>query len=333
MTYGIVSARKIQLGLEDSSAGSNTAATAIWRGPGAQIDDGLTIVSPNENVGLYTDTDRTYIPFKMATLDFPETAATYEQMLYLLSAGVKNVTTGTSDGTGTGEIFSYPVSSSAPNTTSTYTIEAGDNIVAAYMAYSFPLSFELTWAPKQALMVSSKWVGRQKVAQAFTALTLTNFPVEEILAPTIYIDSTSVGDTQLAGTLIGYKLTYNTGLFPLATGDGELYFHTVVMKKPSCVLSLTYEHDTALATEYAAYVAQTTRLVRIKHIGSALTVGSGLYANKTFKIDLAGRYTAFPPFTDQDGDNIVTAEITAGWNAAASLFVTFTDVCTLASVQ
>jgi hypothetical protein len=333
MAYGTVPQRLIQFGLEDSSAGSATAATAIWRGPGAQIDDGLVIVNPNENVGLIVDTDRTYVPFKMATLDFPECAATYEQMLYLLAAGVKNVTTGTSDGTGTGEIFDYPVSSTGANVCSTFTIEAGDNYAAAEMEYAFPLSFELTWAPKQALMVSSKWVGRQKTATSFTTLSLASFPVEEILAPKIYIDSTSVGDTLLSGTLIGYKLSYVTGLYPLATGDGQLYFNTKVPKKPTAVLSLTYEHATGMATEYAAYLAQTTRLVRILHEGSALTIGSGVYAKKTFRIDLAGRYTQFPPFTDQDGDNIVTCEITAGWNAAASLFCRFTDVCTLAAIQ
>ena len=98
----------------------------------------------------------------------------------------------------------------------------------------------------------------------------------------------------------------------------------------SAVLRMSFEHDANAAAEYAKFVAQTTRLVRIKHEGSALT--GSTYSKKPFMIDFAGRYTAFPPFEAQDGDDIVNVELQAGYNTTADLFCRFLLVNALAAV-
>lgn len=333
MAYGIENMRRIQLGLEVSSvAGGAVAATARWRGPGAQIDSGKVFSHPVEHVGLLVDTDRAYMPFQMATLDFPETPATYEQLPYILAAGVKYVVTGATD-TGvssTGLIYAYPVDETGGDTTATYTLEAGDNNAAAEMEYSFPTEFTLTWAAKEALMLTSKWVGRQRSNATFTVIAALP-TVEEILAPSIYVHATTIGSGQILGTLIGYELNYQTGIVPLPTADGNTYFYTAVKKKPTFTLRLTYEHDANATAEYAAFVAGTNRLVRIKHLGSAVAAG-GVWATKALQMDFSAKYTNFPPFDAQDGDNVITCELVGGYNATADLFASFTVVNLLASL-
>lgn len=335
MAYGTVPQRKIQIG-QESSAGGAVAATKIWRGPGVQIDPGLVVVRPSENVGLLVDTDRSYVPSKLATLDFPETEATYENVLYPLNAGVKAVLTGVADGSGTGKIYDFPVSEvGGVNAVKTFTLEAGDNNSVSEIEYAFCSEFTLTWAAKEALKLSSKWVGRQRTVSAFTSLTFATAALaeEEILAPKIFVDDSTIGSGQIQGSLIGYQATYTTGIIPLFTADGSPMFYGIKYTKPTLNLKMTYEHDANATTEYAKFVAQTTRRIRIQHQGSALTIGNGAYAVKTFLLDLAGRYTSFPPYGEQDGDNVITCEVQAGYiSASVALFARFCVVNLLAAV-
>lgn len=332
MAYGTVTQRRIQLGSE-STAGTAVAATARWRGPASQIDAGLDVRKPEENVGLLVDTERNYIPSVLAMLDFPECEATYEQLPYLFEAAIKKIGTGAADGTGTGKIYSYGYDETAGQTLQFYTIEAGDNNQAHEMEYSFPTEISLKWAARDGLRVSSKWSGRQRTATTFTG-SLALPTVEEILAPKIYVDDAggTIGTTQLTGTLVGYELKIATGLVPVFTGEGLTTFTAVKQTKPAITLRMTYEHDANATAEYAKLTAKTTRLVRILHEGSALTQGTGAYAKKTCRFDIAGRYFSFSPYEDQDGDNQITVELQAGYNTAADLFFAATIVNTLTAL-
>lgn len=334
MAYGITNMRRIQFGQENPAApGTPVVATARWRGPGAQIDSGKVVVRPPENVGLLFDTDRAYIPSQLATLDIPETEATFEQILYMLNGGVKGIVTGVADGTGSGKIYDFTWDEAGTNVIQPFTIEAGDNNAAAEMEYAVCTEFTLTWAAREGLKVASKWAGRQRTATTFTSIAALP-TVEEILTPTIAIDTVAgtIGGTVITGTLLGYELTVQTGVQPLFTGEGQTYFGTVKYVKPSGVLRLTYEHDANASAEYAAFIAKTPRCVRILHLGTALSQGSGAYAAKRFMVDMCGVYTSFPPFEDQDGDNIITCELGAAYNATEDLFMRFLDVCALAAV-
>lgn len=338
MAYGVVSMRKIQLGQESDSAGTSVpgtpvAATAIWRGPGAQIDSGKVIAHPSENVGVLFDTDRVYTPTQLATIDFPQTEATYEQILYPLTAGIKDVMSGSSDSSGTGKIYSFTWDEAGTNVVKSYTIEAGDNNAVSEMEYSVCTEFTLTWAAQQGLMVASKWIGRQRTTGVSFTGSLSLPTVEEILTPKIYIDAVAgtIGGTPITGTLIGYELAVTTGIQPIFSADGNIYFASIKYVKPTVTLRLTYEHDSNASTEYAAFVAGTPRCVRILHEGSALQT-PGDYSKKTFLVDMVGTYSSFPPYTDQDGDNIITAELMAGYDATEDLFARFLVVNNLTVV-
>jgi hypothetical protein len=285
-------------------------------------------VRPKENVAYLVPTNRSYIPFKMAALDFPETEATYERLPYMFVAGVNRVISGSAvSSSASGYEYDYVVSPTGGNTLGVYTIEAGDNNAVHEMEYSFPTQISMKWAAKDALKVSSKWNGRQRTATTFTSINLVT--VEEILVPKIYIHDTTLGSGQIQGTLIGYELTYDTGIFPLATGDGELFYHTLIQKEPALTLRLTYEHDANATAEYLKAEAQTDRMVRILHEGSSIGAG-GTFSKKTYRFDMCGKYTAFPPYGETDGDNTITAELKAGYNG--TLFAEFLVVNLLSAL-
>jgi len=329
MGYGIVNRRKIQFGQEAATApGTPVAATVMWRGPAEQMDGGETVVYPDENVGYLVDLDRSYISSKLASVPFPDTEATYEQILYPLNGAIKAVTSGVRDGTtGSGYLYDFEVSETGANTIQPFTIEAGDNTDCSDMEYSFCQSFTLTWAEQTGLKISQTWQGRQRT-KGQTFATLTPPAVEEILAPTIFIDDGggTIGSTQLTGTVIGYSLVYDSGIKGQHAANGELYFEFIKYRKPTCTLTITFEHNASAVTERAAYDDRTTRLIRIKHEGSAISQGDGAYAAKTLLVDICGTYSEFPPYDDTDQDNTITASLRAGYNATDDLYLRILDV-------
>ena len=122
---GIKPLRKIQMGKETTS-GTAVAATALWRGKGT-MEDQREVVFVEEDVGYISGLDRTNTPKYLAAIEFEEIPATFEQLPYILAAGVKNVITGATDGAGTDKIYTYTFPTTSKNTITTFTIEGGDD--------------------------------------------------------------------------------------------------------------------------------------------------------------------------------------------------------------
>ncbi len=335
MAYGTENQRQILMAQEVTPGLAVTTATARWQGPANFIDAGWVVdhVGARDNVGLRVGTTRMNFPYQLPALAFPEAPATFEQIHYLHECGVKKVQTAAADGAGSGKIYDYPVDEVTADTTLTMSLQAGDNNAAHIMEYAFPIDWTETWAAKGSLMVSSNWVGRQKNACTFTSLAQTvSVPVEIMNSHLIYIHDTTIGSGGILGTIIGYQFKFNTGIFPNTSASGNNYFYNTIPKTPSFTLSITYEHDSNCSAEYAKFLAGTPRLVRIKHEGSTLTQGT-TYNKKTYIKDLGCVYTSFPTPTAQDGDNIITAELTGAWSGATSdLFAHFINVNALAAL-
>ena len=94
--------------------------------------------------------------------------ATYEQLLHILEAGVKTVSS-SQDGTGSGYIYEYVFPTTAANSIKTYTIEGGDNTEEEEFTYGFVESFTLSGAPGESVMMGADWVGREVSTGTFTA--------------------------------------------------------------------------------------------------------------------------------------------------------------------
>lgn len=320
MAYGVKSLRFIQLGAE-TTMGTEADATTIWRGGGTMIDDEV-IEFVEEDVGYLQSQGRTYIPKVGALLELDETPATFEQLGYLLVMGVDGAVTGIADGAGGGYVYTYTLATTAVETPKTYTFEVGDNNQEYQATYGFCEEFELAGAKNEAVMMSGRLRGRQYASGTKTA-SVSVPTVEEILfnKGKLYIDSTTIGTTNVAGTWLGFRLTVPTGFQPVWSGDGQLYFYAVKQTDLREIEGeLVLEHDATATAEIALAMSETTRLVRMIFTGSAVTSGTA-YSYKTLKIDLAVKYSGVPQLEDQDGDDVVTLPFKAIYNANAGSFV------------
>ena len=163
--------RKLQWGKE-TTPGTAVAATFLWRGSGT-LKDERDVKFATEDVGILTDTDRSYIDKLLASLALTPTEATFEQLPYLFEMGVKLVGTGAADGAGTDKVYTYPLSSTAQNTIKTYTIEGGDNAGAERMEYCYADTITLDGKAYGPLMMSAQLYGRQSAVNAFTGSSRT----------------------------------------------------------------------------------------------------------------------------------------------------------------
>ena len=327
---GVKALRRIQLGAE-STAGTAVAATTKWRG-GGTIQDDIDLVFAQEDTGYIGGIDRTYIQKYGATLEMEDVEATYEQLPYIGMAGIVAETPG-ADGPGQGYIYEFPFPTTSQHTIKTYTIEGGDDQQEEEFAYGYVESFKLSGKAGEALRMSAVWKGRQVAPSTFTG-SLALPTVEEILFGTgkLYIDAIggTIGTTLKSNTLLGMDWAVKTGWMPVFTAD-NLYFSFIKCVMPELPLTLTFEHDGTSTAEKVNWRAQTPVKLRLQWIGSAVS-GGGTFANKTLRIDLAGRWQRFEKLAEQNGNDIVTGVFLPRYNATASLYAQMTVVNTLATL-
>lgn len=311
-------AQKIQLGGE-TTAGTAVAASALWRGEGGMLKDDREVVFVPEMVGKASPTTRTYIPKLAGSLSMAATPATFEQLPYILEAGII-LETPAQDGAGSDYIYEYPVGYSSVNTIRTYTIETGDNQQAEEMEYSFVESFTLSGEAGSAVMMSADWIGRQVTNTTFTGAIAVP-TVEEILAGegTFYIDAATgtAGSTAVTDTLLSWSLKVDTGRKPKYTVDsGQKYFDFEYFDRDSfdAELSVVYEHNATSVAEKTDWRNETAQKLVIKVEGSNVTTAGTDYSAKTLLIEMMGKYADFEELSDEDGNSVVNATYKLGWD-------------------
>jgi len=313
---GIRALRKIQMGAE-TTPGTAVAATTYWRGVGT-IQNIRETVFVEEDIGLLSGSDRTYVPRTEALLNLESTEATFEQLPYLFQMGIENVEP-TTDANGDG-IFTYvmPVQSTDINTSTdlqTYTFEAGDNKMVEEFAYGYCRNITLSGDSGQGLMMSAEIVGREVSTTDFTT-GLTIPAVEDILFSKgkLYIDAVDgvLGFTQITNSFLTMNLSINTGWMPVYTADGNLFFSFVKQTMPEVILQITFEVEDKSIAEKAYWVDQTARQIRVNFDGST--------AAKYLTLDMAGKWENFEPIGERDGNDILSATFRARYNSTAALF-------------
>lgn len=314
--------RKIQLGLE-TDKGTALPATKIWRGEGV-LEDQLEVVFPEEDVGILPGTDRSYIPKLAAGITIEDTPFTFEQGPILLAIGVDDIVDGVVDtGTGaTGYIYDYVGPITIDPGFKTYTLEGGDDQQAEEMEYVFATEITLKGAAGEAWMMGAALIGRQVALTTFTAALTVDAVEEALFSKTkLYIDDGggTIGTAVKANTLLDAEVVLTTGLQPVFTGDGELYFSFAKRQMPECVCTITFEHDASSVAEKAAWRAQTTRLIRLECLGTALTV-AGAETHKRLTIDMAGKWETFEALDEVDGNDIVRGTFRARYSSTDALF-------------
>jgi len=303
---------KIQLGDEGTpagyltGAGQATAATAIWRGPAGFFDDEEVPVFVEEDTGRLSGSDRTYVPKCGAVLDVPETEATFQQLPYILMAGVESVGPSVAtNATGTAYTWLYEFCTGTKKLTMTYTFEVGDNQEQEEAAYMFVEDFHITGTVDEAVKMQARWRGRQvSVSNWTTNLSLAT--VEEILfnTGTLSIEATggTIGDTVKSGTMIDMDFHAVTGIIAYQTASGQLYFYATKQVGPEITLDITFEHDGTAVAEKAICKLGTARLIRLKFLGTILSDAATYH---TLQIDMAGKWANFDIIGEKDGNDIV----------------------------
>lgn len=329
---GVKALRKIQGGKE-TTKGTAVAATFLWRGNGT-LEDQRELTHVDEDIGYLSGVDRTYTGKYLAVLEMEEIEATFEQLPYILEGGVI-AETPAQDGAGSGYIYEYPFPTTAANTIRTYTLEGGDDQQAREAEYAFVSDFTISGASGGSVMMGAKWSARQVANTTFTAAIAVP-SVEEILfqKSKLYLDAASgtVGTTQITEAFLGFSLNVNTGIIPVFTGDGNLYFTFDKQAGPEITCEVTFEHDGTATAEITNFENETARLMRIEIEGSAFTTAGTDYTYKTLRLDLAGKWDSFSKIGEQDGNDIVTGTLRARYNSTAALFAEITvanDLSTL----
>lgn len=318
---GIKALRKIQIGLE-SVPGTPVAATALWRGLG-MLEDQREVVFPDEDIGYISGVDRSYTPKLLAGLSMEDVPVTFEQLCYILAAGIKDVVAGVQDGAGSGYIYNYTAPTTAKNSVKSYTIEAGDDQEAEEMEYGFVDSFKLSGVPGEALMVSAEWLGRQAVVSSFTG-SIAVPAIEDVLfsRAKLYLDAVggAIGTTQLTSTFLNMEVNVKTGWIPIFSADGNLYFTNIEMSKPEITVDIIFEHDASGAARKVDWRAETARLIRIQIEGSTLGTSGTVYSNKTLNIDFAAKIQKVTKIGERDGNDILTATFMPKYNATGATY-------------
>lgn len=323
---------KVQLGLE-VTAGTAVDATRVWRGPVAFPTDARTLEFPAENVGIIGGTTRTNTPKLQADFSFPATEATFEQLPYVLCAGIKNVTAGVADSMGSGYVYTYTLPTTALNTISSLTIEAGDNQRVDEVEFAFCRSFSLSGAAGEAMMVSSEWSGRQLTDAEFTTTGVTTPTVEEanIAKITMYVDDTTIGTTPVGTSVRNFTFNANTGWVARFGPTGNLYFAQPSFGEDEYTLNVTFDHDTTSEAELNAFRGESTRLVRLKAEGTALTT-AGNYTYKSVVIDMAGKWEGLGDLGEDEGINTLSGTFRCRYDETAATRGSITVVNELANL-
>lgn len=331
---GIHAARRVLLGKE-TNAGTAVTPTAIMRAPGTWLNDQRTVIRPPDALAYYAPRPRIYTPRLFAGIPLAGDA-TYEQIGYILNAGLEG-TAGVAD-TGSGYIYTRDFPSTAANTRYAYTLQAGDDQQCWEMEYGSVASFKLSWkAPSGsaagedgAWHYEADWIGRQATKTTFAASP--SLPtVETILSPTVEFLTGFDSWEALAGVR-SIELVSGANV-PIWTANGAQYFTRVdqnweTRTNNACLLTIVHDFDAQGEARFDDWAAGTARMLRVVSEGSALG-SSGAYTYKSLIITFGGIMVANPTFTDEDGNDLIAITFQA---ALASNFGTPTPTYSLGQI-
>lgn len=333
MANGIKALRQIQMQREVTQGTAVSSDTyTVWRGTGT-LEDSRESVFPEEDIGIFSGTDRQYFPKLSTALELDEIEATFEQLPHILDAGIRNATPTTDTGSDYIRTYTWPVVSSdvAESTDlQTYSFKCGDNNEVEAFSFGFIKEFTLSGNAGEAWKVKATFEGRSPTTDSAGFASVSIPAVEDMLfsKSKLYIDASSdtIGSTLISNTLIGADLTATTGWQAVHTGSGRLDFSFIKQVQPEIKLDITFEHNSTASAEKTAWRNNIPRQIRIICEGSALASAGALYTYKTMVINLAGKWDTFEKIDEQDGNDIVTGHFIARYNSTAALFASITVV-------
>lgn len=260
------------------------------------------------NSGSFATAHRSQVVSETVQVDwsFP---VSYDRLVTYFGAAVAPLTTGTGN---PNALWSYPAPSDTADNLHFYTLEVG----GVDTTNPWPLEFRVTDAHITDFEIDIKhsdvwqgkvtWLGIETdVAAKTSALSLPSnalggvTPLQEVrTADTkVYIDSTTIGTTQITGTILSAKVKVTNGYTSRFTLDATQQANRIARSKERMVSAdIVYEYNAS--TEYTAWASNTPRKIRIKSAPAA--IGGVSYVAQ---IDLYGIWNAHT--LAADGDVIV----------------------------
>jgi hypothetical protein len=318
---GLRQLARVQSALEVTPGTPVPTATSKWMGVyTATWHEERTKDSPEEIRQSLARYFRATTLSVMGSVDLEQTC-TFEELPYVLGAGVKGGVSGVTDGgSPPGYAYAYTPTLTAVDTPNTYTLQVGDDTQAYLMEYSFVRNFELSFAVRERSRLRSSWVGRQLTTGSFTG-ALGDRTIEDAFGQgwLAYIDNQggSIGATQYAGCIVNGTWRLPQSFIPHNCIDGTNTFtrHQMVSLAPE--LELTIELDSTANSTRAAYTSDTHKLIRLRNSGTIIH-GS---VHKRITIDGAYQITDWGAVGGSDQDGVQTLRLTARgeYDSSASL--------------
>lgn len=323
MATGIQKLQKIQFGKE-TTPGTAVAATTIWRGQGAALEDQRKLNQVEENIGILTDTTRTNISQLMGAMSLSSCVATFEQIQYLFAMAFGGPSTGSADGSGSDKIYTTNFPTTTLPTATPYTIQAGDNFEQEVMEYGLCTKIELSGGSGEEVKMGGDLIGRQvqQLGGGFSAATVPT--VEDILFQKgkVYLDTIggTYGTTQVSNVIEGFKITMTIKWKPEFTADGILYFSNANFTGYDIKGELMYLHDTPVSGASGAksfFRNQTKKLLRLDFTGNSVATPGTTYQQKHLILDLPIFFEKPGVLGDKDGTSTVSMEFNAAYDPTA----------------
>jgi len=299
---GLTALRKVQIGKE-TTKGTAVPATAALLGR-VTIEPRPTKHDPVEDRGSLITPYRSIRVAEEIGLTF-EGDATFEQILYFLSMGIKGAVT--PSGTGDDKTWVFTPAKTAAGTFDSFTIEAGDDIQAVEVEYCMASRIRFSGGMAAPVTVSVDMFGRQITNTTFTG-SIAPPAIETILGQKskLYIDDETgtMGGTEKSASLISWTYDIETGLYVKRYGDGSILFSSYGEKGGKVSLQVTAAFNSGINTERANADMEKQRLIRIATTGSIIT---GIIP-KSLLLDVCGVYESgsFKLLEERDGEDVVS---------------------------
>lgn len=305
--------RKIQYGKE-SVHGTAVAATKLLPASVPPIAADRKPTYPRENVGVLADASRAYISGRLVRDKLSWDSSYFQLLPLLFSCGVRGGLTPTETTPGQGDyawVFT-PNMDGTSNEQDSITLERGGNdfmVKTEYVMFdSIKISGEVNQEGGDSTQkIEVSYFGRQNTAASFTAgLSIPTLTPINAKLTRLFIDSAwaDVGTTEKTLTLRAYDIEIATGLHPKFHGSGNEYFDNHGEGPMGIVAAFTFEGNANSAAIYAAHLAQSLQVVRLKTVGPQIGAGTSFLQ----QLDFSGTWEEVIPLaSESNGNDLWTA--------------------------
>jgi len=234
--------------------------------------------------------------------------ASYDQLIYFLAMALKGGQAPAGPGGDGDYTWTFEPTMIAKVVPDSFTFEYGDDSQVWESPFVICSNLELSIAMNEVVALRADLFGQFPTKTSFTSLG-ANLPtnLHEIVtaALKVYINTTwaTLGDTEKAALVAGGTIRLATGFKPVKYADGSYDFSAIVEQRRHLEIDLDLIVGADAITEYDAWVAGTTRAIRLEFTGPIIA-GTTPYK---LTVNAVGKYTSEPTiFGLRDGENLLS---------------------------